>query len=283
MTAASILGSFRSRVKGWVPLVERPSSGGRFPCRSASTAPAPRPAPASPPRARRARRSRGSRSHGIVPWALTGLVDRIEERLAFRSRGEQVGPPNSGAGSSALCAHPLARTPSPSSLTTSAGDDVTLLPNRHRLTQEYAADHVSDAQKLRVLEDENRRPKELLAKSMLDVAALKDLPGFAKSASVRSIRQGRSNVYHCLGCRFCDRRTEPLAARTDPMVSPMPWHNGDTMVQWIQLVGRSIPVRIDIDRQLREGVMPADALSLARRAVIAATVAAGPWASFPGC
>jgi putative transposase len=36
---------------------------------------------------------------------------------------------------------------------------------------------VSDAQKLRTLEDENRRLKKLLAESMLDVAALKDLLG----------------------------------------------------------------------------------------------------------
>ena len=36
---------------------------------------------------------------------------------------------------------------------------------------------VSDAQKLKALEDENRRLKKLLAESMLDVAALKDLLG----------------------------------------------------------------------------------------------------------
>ena len=35
----------------------------------------------------------------------------------------------------------------------------------------------SDAQKLKALEDENRRLKKLLAESMLDVAALKDLLG----------------------------------------------------------------------------------------------------------
>jgi hypothetical protein len=38
-------------------------------------------------------------------------------------------------------------------------------------------DQVSDAQKLKALEDENRRLKKLLAESMLDVAALKDLLG----------------------------------------------------------------------------------------------------------
>jgi putative transposase len=34
---------------------------------------------------------------------------------------------------------------------------------------------VSEAARLRVLEDENRRLKKLLAESMLDVSALKDL------------------------------------------------------------------------------------------------------------
>ena len=35
----------------------------------------------------------------------------------------------------------------------------------------------SDAQKLKAVEDENRRLKKLLGESMLDVAALKDLLG----------------------------------------------------------------------------------------------------------
>jgi putative transposase len=41
----------------------------------------------------------------------------------------------------------------------------------------YGGMEVSDARKLRALEDENRRLKKLLADSMLDVAALKDLFG----------------------------------------------------------------------------------------------------------
>ena len=40
---------------------------------------------------------------------------------------------------------------------------------------EYGGLGPSDAQRLRSLEDENRRLKKLLAESMLDVAALKDL------------------------------------------------------------------------------------------------------------
>jgi len=41
----------------------------------------------------------------------------------------------------------------------------------------YGCLTVSDAARLRTLEDENRRLKKLLAESMLDVSALKDLLG----------------------------------------------------------------------------------------------------------
>ncbi len=41
----------------------------------------------------------------------------------------------------------------------------------------YSGMTVSEAARLRTLEDENRRLKKLLAKSMLDVSALKDLLG----------------------------------------------------------------------------------------------------------
>jgi putative transposase len=41
----------------------------------------------------------------------------------------------------------------------------------------YGGLMVSDAARLRALEDENRRLKKLLAESMLDVSALKDLLG----------------------------------------------------------------------------------------------------------
>jgi putative transposase len=47
----------------------------------------------------------------------------------------------------------------------------------YRLKAKYGGMEVSDAQKLRALEDENRRLKKLLAESMLDVSALKDLLG----------------------------------------------------------------------------------------------------------
>jgi putative transposase len=41
----------------------------------------------------------------------------------------------------------------------------------------YGAIIVSEAARLRALEDENRRLKKLLAESMLDVSGLKDLLG----------------------------------------------------------------------------------------------------------
>ena len=47
----------------------------------------------------------------------------------------------------------------------------------YRWKAKYSGMNVSDAQKLKTLEDENRRLKKLLAESMLDVAALKDLLG----------------------------------------------------------------------------------------------------------
>ena len=45
----------------------------------------------------------------------------------------------------------------------------------YRWKSKYRGMGPSDAQRLRTVEDENRRLKKLLAESMLDVAALKDL------------------------------------------------------------------------------------------------------------
>ena len=47
----------------------------------------------------------------------------------------------------------------------------------YRWKAKYGGMGVSDAQKLKTLEDENRRLKKLLAESMLDVVALDDLLG----------------------------------------------------------------------------------------------------------
>ena len=45
----------------------------------------------------------------------------------------------------------------------------------YRWKAKYSGMNISDAQKLKGLEDENRRLKRLLAESMLDLSALKDL------------------------------------------------------------------------------------------------------------
>ena len=47
----------------------------------------------------------------------------------------------------------------------------------YRWKARYGGMDVSEARRLKALEDENRRLKKLLAESMLDVAALKDLLG----------------------------------------------------------------------------------------------------------
>ena len=47
----------------------------------------------------------------------------------------------------------------------------------YRWKAKYGGMDVSEASRLKTLEDENRRLKKLLAESMLDVAALKDLLG----------------------------------------------------------------------------------------------------------
>ncbi len=47
----------------------------------------------------------------------------------------------------------------------------------YRWKAKYSGMSMSDAQKLKTLEDENRRLKKLLVESMLDVSALKDLLG----------------------------------------------------------------------------------------------------------
>lgn len=47
----------------------------------------------------------------------------------------------------------------------------------YRWKAKYSGMSMSDAQKLKTLEDENRRLKKLLVESMLDVWALKDLLG----------------------------------------------------------------------------------------------------------
>lgn len=47
----------------------------------------------------------------------------------------------------------------------------------YKWRSKYGGMEVSDARKLKALEDENRRLKKLLAESMLDVATLRELLG----------------------------------------------------------------------------------------------------------
>ena len=64
-----------------------------------------------------------------------------------------------------------------------AGTEVRELCRRHgvsentfyRWKKKFSGMDVSDAKKLRALEEENRKLKKLLAESMLDIAAMKDL------------------------------------------------------------------------------------------------------------
>jgi len=66
-----------------------------------------------------------------------------------------------------------------------AGAKTAEVCRRHRISDatfykwkaKYGGMEVSDAKRLKALEDENRRLKKLLAESMLDNAALKDILG----------------------------------------------------------------------------------------------------------
>ena len=66
-----------------------------------------------------------------------------------------------------------------------AGSPTDEVCRRHGISQQtfcrwkakYGGMGLSDAQRLKTVEDENRRLKKLLAESMFDVAALKDLLG----------------------------------------------------------------------------------------------------------
>ncbi len=50
-------------------------------------------------------------------------------------------------------------------------------PTFYKWKAKFGGMEVSDARKLKTLEDENRRLKKLLAEAMLDVAVLKDVLG----------------------------------------------------------------------------------------------------------
>ena len=61
----------------------------------------------------------------------------------------------------------------------------------------YGGMEVSDARRLKALEDENRRLKKLLAETMLDASTLKEMlgktlltPGLRRKAVTRAVREG---------------------------------------------------------------------------------------------
>jgi putative transposase len=58
----------------------------------------------------------------------------------------------------------------------------------YNLKSKYGGMTVSEAARLRTLEDENRRLKKLLAESMLDVSALKDLLGETDPVCIATLR-----------------------------------------------------------------------------------------------
>ena len=76
----------------------------------------------------------------------------------------------------------------------------------YRWKSKYGGMSVSDAQKLKTLEDENRRLKKLLAESMLDVPALKTGSRFFL-AQPRFMTPPRAGA---------DKRTLPAAAECQP-------------------------------------------------------------------
>ena len=82
----------------------------------------------------------------------------------------------------------------------------------YRWKAKYGGMGPSDAQRLRSLEDENRRLKKLLAESMLDVAALKDLlakmygpPRLCKD----QVRSDSSSLHKCIRPLASGLRLQP--------------------------------------------------------------------------
>jgi putative transposase len=55
----------------------------------------------------------------------------------------------------------------------------------HKWRSRYGGMEMSDARKLKALEEENRRLKKLLAESMLDAATLKEMVGKLLTPSLR--------------------------------------------------------------------------------------------------
>lgn len=88
----------------------------------------------------------------------------------------------------------------------------------YRGKAKYGGLEVSDAQKLKALEDENRRLKKLLAELMPDVAALKDLLGKTDRArgapGGRAPPDGRASLLAAARLRAHPDRSQDPAPRT---------------------------------------------------------------------
>jgi putative transposase len=90
----------------------------------------------------------------------------------------------------------------------------------YRWKAKYGGMGPSDAQRLKSLEDENRRLKKLLAESMLDVAALKDLlakklssPAARRRAALRLMAAHGFSQRHA--CRLIE--VDPKTVRRAPV------------------------------------------------------------------
>ena len=82
----------------------------------------------------------------------------------------------------------------------------------YRWKAKYGGLGVSDAQKLKQLEDENRRLKKLLAESMLDVGSLKDLLGkmYGPPRLCKDqVRSDSSNLHKCIRPLASGLRLQP--------------------------------------------------------------------------
>ena len=90
----------------------------------------------------------------------------------------------------------------------------------YRWKAKYGGLGVSDAQKLKQLEDENRRLKKLLAESMLDVASLKDLLEKTDHArgppGCRASSDGGARLLAAAGMRADRGRSEDGAPHARP-------------------------------------------------------------------
>jgi putative transposase len=82
----------------------------------------------------------------------------------------------------------------------------------------YGGLNVSDAKRLKSLEDENAKLKKLLAEAMLDNAMLKDIA--EKNGDARHQARGRCSPS---GCVSAQRAAGVFDARSGSQLGPVPW------------------------------------------------------------